>query len=267
MSFAQVVFLAIIQGLTEFLPISSSGHLVLFQYILKLSVVPVFFDILLHVGTLIAVLIFFRPKITWLTRETLKAVFHLQFNRVPRMVIWIILGSLPAATAGIYLNSLLGFVFSSLSLLTLSFLFTSLLLISTSWIKSRNNNDTPLTWPKSIGIGLFQAIALFPGVSRSGATIVAGEWLGLSPEKAFEFSFLLSIPATLGALFLQLPQMSAFTAREFPLYLLGVLLSAVSGWFSLKFLRNIVLFNKLYLLGLYTFFLSLLTMTLLIRWV
>lgn len=259
MSASPVIFLAIIQGLTEFLPISSSGHLVLLQKIFKLTEIPIFFDILVHFGTLIAILIFFHQNIIFLTRESFKALFQRQLKNFPSVVIFIIVGSIPAAVIGLYLNDLLSSIFSSLSLLTLSFLFTSLLLFSTLWLKSEDKNSTQLTWSKAFGIGLFQATALFPGISRSGATIVAGEWLGLPREKAFEFSFLLSIPATLGALFLQIPQISALTVEQFPPYLLGIIFSATIGWLSLKILKKIVLRNELHFFGFYTLALSVLT--------
>lgn len=259
MTLMQALFLSVVQGVSEFLPVSSSGHLVLLQLIFGLSEPPVFFDVLLHVGTLIAIIVFFRNRLLGLAKQTVQALIKGQANQVPKLVWLIALASLPAAMAGLILNNFTNQIFASTSLLSAAFLLTTLFLFSTRLLKKDFGQSQILNWFKALLVGVFQALAILPGVSRSGATIVSGEWLGLSHDQAFEFSFLLSIPAILGALILQLPKMGSLTQPEFVIYLIGTIIAAVIGFLSLKLLRRIVINQRLYLFGFYTLALSLVT--------
>lgn len=259
MTFTQAVFLAIIQGLTEFLPVSSSGHLVLLQLIFGFDESPVFFDVLLHMGTLLAVIVFFRNRLLELARLTAQALIKGQASQVPKLVWLIALASLPAALTGLILNNLINQIFTSTSLLSAAFLLTTLFLFSTRLLKQNPDQSPDLNGFKALLIGVFQALAILPGVSRSGTTIVSGEWSGLKVDQAFEFSFLLSIPAILGALILQLPKMSVLTQPELAVYLTGAIIAAAVGFLSLNLLRRIVINHRLYLFGFYTLALSLVT--------
>jgi len=184
------LFLAFIQAATEFLPVSSSGHLALADIIFKQKPNILFFTFL-HLASLLAVVIFTRKEIIKL----------ISFDRDYRkMWIYIIIATIPAAIIGYLFNSKIENSFSSLLFLSLAFIFTGIILLFTKFSKESFN----LNWKSSIFVGLFQVIALFPGVSRSGMTISSGLFAGIEREKAAKFSFLLSIPVILGAFFLEL---------------------------------------------------------------
>lgn len=242
MSIPQAIFLGLTQGLTEFLPISSSGHLVLFQQFLGFTNPPIAFDSLIHVATLAAVFIYFRKQLPLLLQQKLP---HL------------ILGTLPAVVFGllIYLYAL--DTFSSLPLLSLGFLVTSLLLFLSHQIQKPGQPLKNLNRSQSLLVGLSQALAILPSISRSGATIATGRFAGLDKAASFTFSFILSIPAILGAL--ALTGGDLFTP-QYPLAvsLAGFLTAFFSGLFSLKLLD--LLFKKYSLLPFawYTLFLGLL---------
>jgi len=184
------IFLAFIQAATEFLPVSSSGHLALVEIIFKQKP-DMFFFITLHLASLLAVVIFTRKEIIKL----------ISFNREYRkMWVYLIIATIPAAIFGYFLESKIESSFSSLLFLGLAFMFTGVILLSTKFA----NVFSEISWKHSIFIGLFQVLALFPGVSRSGMTISAGLFSGLEREESAKFSFLLSIPVILGAFLLEL---------------------------------------------------------------
>lgn len=243
MNAGQVVILGILQGLTEFLPVSSSGHLVIVQKILGINEPPVLFDILVHLGTLFSLLIYFNVKIINF------------YKKIPNLIL-ILIGSIPAAVAGFFLNNYLEQIFGSLTGVGFSLLITAFFLFSTAYIKSSIKKINNLSWLDSLIIGLFQAIALLPGVSRSGSTIVSGLWRGLQRKSAFLFSFYLGIPAMIGAVILQSRKI-VFVNGQLNLFLLGLITAAGSGLLSLKLLEKIVLRGKLNYFGLYCLFLGL----------
>jgi len=248
MSFYQAVFLAIIQGLTEFLPISSSGHLVIFQKMFELEP-PILFDVFVHVGTLLAVMIFFRKEI----KDWLKGLIHKQ-KQDWFFLYLLFLGSLPAGLLGWFLNDQIESIFNSLELVAYSLLFTSFLLFLTVLFKNKIKKKTvsQINWKDSLLIGFFQAIAILPGVSRSGSTIAAGLFKKFDQKLAFQFSFFLAIPAILGALFLQLGKISNGFALM-PQSILGMGVAAVVGYFSLLILRKILIKSYFWLFGFYCF--------------
>ncbi len=237
MGLYQAFVLGLLQGLTEFLPVSSSGHLVIGQKLFNLSGPPVFFDILVHMGTLLSIVIYLRRRL-----------FKFYFN--PRHWPLIIIGSAPAALVGFFLNDYLTTVFDSLTLVGFCLLFTALLLFSTRLIKNNQKNLDQLTSKDSLAIGLLQALALLPGISRSGSTITVGLWRGLKHESAFLFSFLLGLPAMLGALALQLPDLSKNHIQLLP-SLLGLITATVSGLLALKILEKTLASRKLFYFAFY----------------
>ena len=228
MNLVQGFLLGLIQGLTEFLPVSSSGHLVIAQKLLGFSQPPVTFDVLVHLATAAAVVIFLWPVIKSLKLDTLVAV---------------VIGTLPAVVVGLLLNSRLDVLFNSLPLVGGSLLIPSLLLFAaiSRYPKARS---IQLTSKTAFLIGLFQALAILPGISRSGSTIAAAIILGVKPSLAFTFSFLLALPAILGAQMIQLPQL---TASSIPVSILitGFVTALVSGFFALKLLRTVVISKNL----------------------
>jgi undecaprenyl-diphosphatase len=249
MSLFQALILAFIQGLTEFLPLSSSGHLVLFQHFFNLENPPVFFDVLLHLGTLGAILIFFRQDILFLFKE---------FRRETKLWFLLVIASLPAGLFGYYLNSQIGKIFGNLKLVGFMWLITGVLLFLTKFSKSQKIKKTNLREIKisdGLFIGFFQALALFPGLSRSGSTVSAGLFRKLSPELAFKFSFLLSIPAVLGANLLQIKEISLI-GLNFKIAFFPLLVAGLTGYLTLILLKKILICQKFYYFGFYCFILG-----------
>lgn len=246
MSFTQAITLAILQGITEFLPISSSGHLVLAQKLFHLAEVPVFFTILVHSATLSAVFFYFRREI-----------IHLPKNFLAPIVI----ASLPTAFIGLLLNPYTKTLFNSLFLVAGGLIITSLLLVSSKYIKTQSFKKK-ITPSQAFIIGLFQSLAILPGVSRSGATIIAGLWLGLNQNQAFTFSFLLSIPAIIGAQLLQLREFNLNQSTAKTPFVFGFFIAVITGFAALKILHLTLKQKKLYLFANYTFFLAFFTILL-----
>jgi len=236
MSLWEIILLAIVQGLTEFLPVSSSGHLLVTNQLLEAMGRPPVQDLLevsivLHLGTLAAVLAFYRREIVRL------------FSSDRRVVPLLILGTVPAAILGILLKKGMDEQQSALILdnvLLAGFMFplTALLLV---WAERRTTGEqhyTQLGWGKVLVIGLFQAVALLPGISRSGSTIVAGLGMGLRREAAATFAFLLAIPAIAGAGFLESLEMfeKGTTSTPIGLLMVGFFVSLTVGLGSLALL-------------------------------
>ncbi|NIM03664.1 undecaprenyl-diphosphatase, partial [bacterium] len=192
MSYSQAIILAIVQGLTEFLPVSSSGHLVIFQKLFNLTEPPVLFDILIHVGTLGAILLYFRKEIVKISKKTIWLIF---------------IGTIPALVVGLLLQGYISLIFDSLKLVGVTLLITAGLLFLSKQFSQLNRRFSHLKWLDALFIGAFQALAILPGISRSGSTIVSGMWRKLDRKTAFQFSFYLAIPAILGALTLQIPDL------------------------------------------------------------
>jgi len=238
MTWWQTIFLAFLQGITEFLPISSSGHLAIFQKIFNLGV-PVVFDIFVHVGTLLAIIFFFRKELV----KIIKRIFWL-----------LVIGSLPALFVGLFLQRYVGLIFSSLKLIAFSFLLTGILLISTKFLKAkRKKNIFSLNWLDALVVGFFQAVAILPGVSRSGSTIAGGLWRNFKQETAFQYSFFLAIPAILGALVLQIPDLKNQTSLFLSQSILGMFIALIAGFFSLKILKKVLLNFQFWFFGFYCF--------------
>ncbi len=237
MTFIQSMFLGIIQAITEFLPISSSGHLNLTQYLFRLTP-SLTFDIFLNTATLLSVLFFFQKKINYFI-QNLK---------------YIIVASIPAGLVGAFFKDQIETIFSNLNLLPYFFLVTSVLVFSTKFFSIK---DKKLNYKKALIIGFFQSLAILPGVSRSGSTIFAGLLLGLSPISAFNFSFSLFIPASFGALILEIKDMSSSGILNIQ-NLLSFILTFIVGLITLKFLQKIIIENKFWIFSIYTTILSIL---------
>jgi len=217
-SFIYPVLLGILQGLTEFLPVSSSGHLVLAQSLIPgFSQPGVLFDVILHFGTLLAILIFFAKQI---------------FRISVRYILLIIVGTIPAVIAGYFLQDSIAKIFSSTTLVGVALIITGLVNLLTSLSPRRNRK---LNFKNSLLIGLAQAFAIIPGISRSGSTIFTAIKSGLSPKKAARYSFLLSVPAVFGANVLEIykyikqPSFEAVTRGMWGYYALGFIAALISG--------------------------------------
>lgn len=233
------LFLGTLQGLTEFLPVSSSGHLVLFQQFFEIGQDHVLFDLVLHLGTLVPVLFFYRHTL----RDILVDPFVgdgpvLQRGGV-KMLAMILVASVPTAAIGLAFEETFEALFARPSVLPLTFALTGLLLFST---RNRDEGTVDLagfSWTQALVIGAAQGLAITPGISRSGTTIAIALFLGLRRDFAARFSFLMSVPAILGASLLQLADYEGHGLDGSQL-LAGGLAALVSGYFALVLLVRLV---------------------------
>jgi len=245
MTFIQAIFLAIVQGLTEFLPVSSSGHLVLFQKIFNIENPPVFFDVLLHLGTLLAILIYFRKQIIELLKFPKKNI---------KLWIFVLVGSIPVGIAGYLLKEKVDSIFNSLLTLGISWIiFGVFSIISSIKIAKISTKRDLLTINTKDGlfIGFLQAVALLPGVSRSGSTVIAGLLSGFSNSSAVFLSFLLAIPAIAGASIIEARGGTGDIGLSTPTIIISILLSFLIGYFSLILLQKVLRENKFRYFGYY----------------
>jgi undecaprenyl-diphosphatase len=229
------ILLGILQGLTEFLPVSSSGHLVLAQEMLTgFEGAPAVFDVLLHGGTLAAVLIYFRRDLFQIVRD-----MGAPEEGGWRLPLLLVIGSIPAGVVGVLLSDMIEPLFSAPRVAAFGLLITSCVLIAAWGMRGRGNRSLAgLTVLSAVLIGCAQAMAIMPGISRSGSTIAVGMFIGLSGKDAARFSFLLSIPAIAGALALE---SGALAATGLPSsYLAGALAAALVGWASIAFLMKLL---------------------------
>ncbi|MCH2101491.1 MAG: undecaprenyl-diphosphate phosphatase [Planctomycetes bacterium] len=204
--FAALLLLAIIQGLTEYLPVSSSGHLALTRLLTDnehLLPSGATVEVWLHLGTLFAVLLFYRERVARLAQGVFGRGFEIGDQR--RLFCLLLLGSIPAGLVGILFEDALNPLFESSTAIGIALLLTGTTLWSSRLIRDGNRELVHLTIGAALLIGLVQAIAIAPGISRSGMTIVTGVALGLTIKAAAAFSFLLSIPAILGAALVKVP--------------------------------------------------------------
>ncbi len=231
----QALLLGLVQGITEWLPISSSAHLVILQEILRIKA-SVFFDVMLHFATLIVIFLIFYKDV-------------LKINL--KYLLLILIASIPIAIVGFFFKAQIESFFSNLLIVSIALLFTGFLLLI-SKLRQGNKNITKLD---SLIIGLSQAIAIIPGISRSGSTISTALLRNIKKEEAIKFSFLLAIPAILGATILKTLEANP---SDFNLNLLiGMLITILVGYFSLKFLIRIILKNKFHYFSYYCFALGL----------
>ncbi|MEJ5293335.1 MAG: undecaprenyl-diphosphate phosphatase [Candidatus Methanosuratincola sp.] len=237
----QAFSLAIVQGITEWLPISSSGHLVIIKEIWGVSA-PISFDLTLHLGTLVAVCLYFRKDLL----EIARSVFGLETKSEHfRTAVLVAVASVPAALAGYLLNDLFESLFHNLFAVGAGLLVTA----STLLVSRIGKGGRRLDVARALLIGAFQAVAIAPGVSRSGMTISSALLSGVEKASAFRFSFLLSIPVILGAFLYELPGIqSASLGSE---YAAGFLTSALVGYASIGIMRRAVLSNRLSLFSVY----------------
>ena len=256
MTILQALILGLVQGLTEFLPVSSSGHLVLGQKLLGFSKPPVAFDILVHVGTLTAIFIFFRKELLVDLKNFLSALRSGSLEKIPKIFWLVVIGTIPAVIVGFSVNSFLEKIFNSTLIVGFSLIFTSLLLASTKFLKKGSKKINELALFDGLIVGLFQSLAILPGISRSGSTVVSGLWREVRREDAFRLSFYLAIPAILGAQILQFKRLIETGSGNNFSYFLGFLSAILVGILSLRILKKIVLSGKLAYFGIYCFLLG-----------
>ncbi len=259
MTLLEAIILGILQGLTEFLPVSSSGHLALAQHFLGLKEPLVFFDVMLHVGTLAAVIVVYRGAISRLAVGCISTLANTELYRQPittfnssnelRFVLLILLGSIPTGIIAVLFKTELESFFEDVLFVSVMLILTGIILQlpriwTFIWIGSAENRETSTrnvrVWHAPL-IGIAQGCAITPGISRSGSTISIALLLGIPAKLAAEYSFLLSIPAILGAVALKI---SDIVDTSMPLYILGagMVTSFVVGYIALRLL--LVVLNR-----------------------
>lgn len=248
MTIWQAALLGIIQGLTEFLPVSSSGHLVIFQQLFGISESALTFDVVIHLATLVAIFIFFGRSLFKVTR---------------REWFLVALGTIPAVIVGVVFKDQIKALFANDKLVGLELILSGFINFYTDrrlkqpQTPTETANALPMghqvTWQKSVMIGIAQAIAIVPGISRSGSTVAAGVGLGISREAAFRFSFLLAIPALLGAGVLEFIDVvqTGSLGVSVPILAVGSLTALVSGVLSLGLFKYVINKAKLAWFGWY----------------
>ncbi len=254
------LFLGITQGLTEFLPVSSSGHLVLFQQFVDVGSNEVLFDLVLHVGTLIPVLWFYRDWIGKLVRDPFTGTEPFFERTGVRWLLLLVIASIPTAIIGLTFEDLFETLFSTPATLVVSFTLTGVLLLLTQRFDNSDRN-TALTWQIAAILGVAQGLAITPGISRSGATIAVALMLGLEREQAARFSFLMSVPAITGGLLLQLRD-ADLAALDVPQMTVGGIAALISGYFALVLLVQLVRAGRLSAFAWYLFGAALLSLVL-----
>lgn len=273
MDLIYAALLGLIQGLSEFLPISSSGHLAMTSKLLDIHLPhEIFFDVSLHMGSLLAVLIYFRREIKELLVATTKLLSQLihpkQFFRLLQkdppcsLLLFIVIATFITGLIGLLFHDPIIQLFSSSLAIGLGWLGTAAILLVAQWKLRKVSLPCQMRWTHAVWIGLFQALALLPGISRSGTTLMAGLLCGLSRENAFRFTFLLAVPAILMAFLgegysiwknLDQPQIGL-------IYWVGFVVSALTSYAALSILRWLVLKGQLIPFIIYCSFIGLLTL-------
>ncbi len=258
MEIVQALMLGVIQGLTEFLPISSSGHLVLARSMFGYKSVGLTFEIFVHFGTVLSVIVAFRNDLKSMLTGYIQGILKpgqwkdlWSTSSDFRMGWFVLIGIIPAGFAGLAGESYVEKFFQDPLLVGCMLLVTGLILWSSRLIHTENNH--PLTVIRVILIGCAQVLAIIPGISRSGTTITAGLWLRLPPEMAAKFSFYLVIPVILGASGLEFVHITQqhLTATQLWGVIVGTISAFLSGWLAIIFLMDTLRKGKFSLFALY----------------
>lgn len=262
MEIIRAIILGIVQGATEFIPVSSSGHLVIIPWLLGWPHSSLLFDAIVHWGTLVAILLFFWRDFWEMFVAGIQSIFKLSLaDPMARLAWFIVIGSIPAAVFGLLFKDFIESLFEgeiAPLIAGVSLLITAALLSGSELMTRRLDNRREvdeMSWADAIFIGIAQVLALLPGVSRSGSTIAAGLSRGITREAAARFSFLLGTPAFLGAGLLQIGDAlaedpSVLTAQA-PVLIAGFVVSAITGFASIRFMLNYLKEHNLYLFATY----------------
>lgn len=249
MNFIDSIILGIFQGFSEFLPISSSGHLVILESLFGISSNNIAYEVSVHFGTLLSVVAIYYLDIWKMIRSFFKGITHgklgitFENDDYFRMVVFILVGTIPAGVVGFFLKDFIAGIFHYPKLVGVMLMVTGIILLSTRWKKTRSRQ---LNIWNSLFIGIWQAIAILPGISRSGSTISAGLFSGIPRTEAARFSFLLSIPAVLGAVILEGKDLfgNNNVNLRWDIILTGLISSFFVGYLSIRFLLKIIQSGK-----------------------
>jgi undecaprenyl-diphosphatase len=231
----QGIILGIIQGIAEWFPISSSGHLVIAQQLMGIEV-PVFYDIVLHLGSVICILIVFRKDII----DIIKKAIHSD-QETWKFLIQMLIATIPVAIVGVLFDQQIEATFSELWVVGVGLLITGVFLFISRWPIEKNKE---LSNKVAVIVGLFQAVSIFPGVSRSGSTTVGGLIQGIKPQESGRFAFLLSIPAILGSFIFKIHDLTLITSADILPLVLALIITIVLGVIILRLVMVILMANK-----------------------
>lgn len=278
MTLINAVILGIIQGLAEFLPISSSGHLAILEEVLKVKNAGMFFDVMLHLGTLIAIFIaywsdikklvaegimivrdaiinFFRFFYNITHRQKLKSYIHIVHSPYRKFVMLIIVSTIPTGIIGVVFKDVVSSASSSLLIVGICLLITGIILLVSDLLPAGNKRPNQVGYTQAGIIGVVQGLATLPGISRSGSTITACLLCGFDKSFAVKYSFIMSIPAVLGAVVLELKDFAELTIEKTELlyYGIGTLLAAIVGYICIKTMLVVVRGKKFRYFAYYCF--------------
>ncbi len=232
MSIIEAIILGLVQGLTEFIPVSSSGHLLLVHEMLGTSDNNLAFDVALHVGTLVALLVYFRKDLISLARELFKKSEEGKLRRL------LLLATIPAAVAGLLFSGFIEDTLRSTVVVAMSLIVVGILMLLAD-IYGRDKNNPVVTKEQGLKVGFAQVLALIPGVSRSGITMTAGLFSGMSRLQAARFSFLLAIPIIAGSAMGILVK-GGLSDTETSVLIVGILVAFMSGLLAIKFMLMVI---------------------------
>ena len=242
MTLVDAIILGSIQGITEFLPISSSGHLVIAQSLLGLKLPGNIIEVVTHLGTLFSVIIVFR-------KDIIKYFFDFKNPLTKKYLLCLFIGTIPALIIGLSAKSFILLFFESIKMVSFSLIFTGVILFLS---RKRNNNKSKINYKNSLLIGISQALAIIPGISRSGITISTGLLLGMNAKDTARFSFLLAIPVISGAgLITAIDMLDQPVLISFNIMFAALASSFVVGYLSLKWFLRILENGKLHFFGFY----------------
>ncbi len=253
MRWLESLVVGLVQGVTEILPVSSDGHLAVLEYLWNIPEhIRVNLTAALHLGTAVALIVFFAPKLSDIIRG-LFAIEPAQRSQSQQLVFMVLVSSLPAVIVGLLFGKFVENIFTSSKAIGWFFCLNGLLLLATRFAPNR---DKSINWGEALLIGTIQATALLPAISRSGTTIGLALLLGIRRYEAFEFSFLLAIPITVGAAVFELLHFD-FSVIALGPVILGIITAGVAGFFMILLLRRLVLSRWFFLFGIYCWFVGL----------
>ena len=253
MELIKAIILGIVQGATEFLPVSSSGHLVLGSHILGFQEQGIVFEVLLHLGTLVSVVAVFRRELATMATVPFLWILNRLDDEGRHYLFWdlyVVVATVPAVFVGLFYQEQIENMFTSVTLVCFKLIVTGLMMITARFIPDRGR---PVSGPRAFLMGCGQAFAVMPGISRSGTTIFCGMLLGINRETAARFSFIMSIPAILGASVLNFREVVAHPPDSDALvvYAAGTIAAALTGYLAIKLLLDIIKKNRLQWFGYY----------------
>ncbi|MFA0085084.1 undecaprenyl-diphosphate phosphatase [Vibrio sp. 10N.261.51.F12] len=241
MSYFEAFILALIQGLTEFLPISSSAHLILPSAILGWEDQGLAFDVAVHIGTLVAVVIYFRQEVVTLFSALFASIFKGERSKESKLAWMIVLATIPACILGLLMKDLIELYLRSAYVIATTTIIFGLLLWWVDKHAQQNADEYQAGWKKALFIGFAQAMAIIPGTSRSGATITAALYLGFTREAAARFSFLMSIPIiTLAGSYLGMKLVTGSEPIHFGYLLTGMVVSFISAYICIHYFLKLI---------------------------